>query len=66
MKKQLYQARIAKNDSVTNVVYDNVLHVWFQGDLLVLQRGTRGKDRDYIYYPANNIDHVHVIEQHNG
>ena len=60
---QLYTVRIAKNDSVSNVEYEHVVHVWWQKDKLVLQRGARGEDRVYIYYPLINIDHVHVLEE---
>ena len=60
--KPLYTVRIAKNDSVTNVVYEDIIHVWWQDDVLVMESGERGKDRSYIYYPVGNIDHVHVLE----
>ena len=63
MGKQLYTVRIAKNDSVTNVVYENVLHVWFQKDVCVLEMGERGVDRKYVYWPIANLDHVHVLEE---
>ena len=62
-KKQLYTVRVAKNDSVTNVEYKDILHVWHQNGVFVLQRGERGKDRDYIYWPMANVDHIHVKEQ---
>ena len=59
-----YTVRIARCDSVTEVVYDHVLYAWWQHDaqLLVLERGERGKDRSYIYYPVSRIDHVHIAE----
>ncbi len=60
---QLYTVRVAKNDSVTNVVYEHVVFVWWQNGQLVLEIGVRGKDRSYIYYPHENIDHIHVIEE---
>jgi len=60
-----YTVRITKNDSVSNVEYKGILHIWWQhqGTLLVLEKGARGKDRSYIYYPVGDIDHVHVIEE---
>lgn len=58
----MYTVRVAKNDSVTNVEYEDVVHVWWQKDVLAIERGTRGTDRNYIYYPIVNIDHVHVVE----
>lgn len=61
--KQLYTVMVAKNDSVTNVVYEHALYVWWQDGMLAIEFGERGKDRSYIYYPADNIDHVHVIEE---
>ena len=66
--KQLYTVRVAKNDSVTNVVYEHVLHVWWQheGRVLALEFGTRGEDRYYVYYPVGQIDHVHIIEEDAG
>lgn len=66
MPKQLYTVRIAKNDSISNVEYRDVLHVWHQNGILALEMGERGKDRSYIYYPMANIDHVHVAEQNDG
>ena len=62
-EKQLYTVRVAKNDSVTNVVYHDVAHVWHQDGVLALLSGKRGEDRTYIYYPLDNVDHVHVQEQ---
>ena len=61
--KQLYQVRIAKNDSISNVTYEDVIHVWHQKDMLVLEKGERGVNRSYIYWPIANIDHVHITEQ---
>ena len=66
MAKQLYTVRIAKNDSVTNVEYTDILYVWHQKDVLCLEKGERGADRTYIYWPWANIDHVHVAEQNEG
>ena len=65
MSNQLYTARVAKSDSVTNVVYEHVLHVWWQenGQVLGIEMGERGKDRSYVYYPACHVDHVHIIEE---
>lgn len=65
---QTYTVRIAKSDSVSNVVYDRVIHVWWQQNaaVLALEMGQRGEDRSYIYYPASHIDHVHVIEEVGG
>ncbi len=63
---KLYTVRIAKNDSVTNIEYTDVVHVWHQkGVLLGLLFGERDKDRTYAYYPLANIDHVHIEEQNN-
>ena len=61
---QLYKVRVAKSDSVTNVEYENVVHAWWQqnGNVFAIQMGERGKDREYAYYPASHIDHVHVVE----
>lgn len=62
--KTKYRVRIAKNDSVTNVEYDNVIHVWHQGGVMLgLLIGERGQDREYAYWPLANIDHVHIEEQ---
>ena len=60
---QTYTIRVAKNDSVTNVVYEHAIHVWWQDNTLVMEFGERGKDRYYVYYPVDNIDHVHVLEE---
>ena len=61
---QKYIVRVAKSDSVTNIEYTNVIHVWWQegGQVLGIQMGERGKDRSYIYYPVSHIDHVHIRE----
>ena len=61
--KQLYTVRIAKNDSIANVEYQHALYVWWQRGVLTIQFGERGIDRSYIYYPKENVDHVHVIEE---
>ena len=61
--EQRYRVRIARKDSVTEVVYNNVVHVWWQGDHLAIIRGARGKDRNYIYYPNVEVDHVHIEEE---
>lgn len=62
--KKTYTVKIAKSDSVTNVEYTGVLHAWWQegGTVFALEMGERNKDRSYIYYPSDHIDHVHVIE----
>jgi len=58
----MYRVRIARCDSVTEVVYTDVEYVWWQGENLVMEKGVRGQDRSYIYYPVRHIDHVHVEE----
>ncbi len=61
----LYTVRVTKNDSVSAVEYKDILYIWWQhnGQLLVLEKGAREKDREYIYYPVSALDHVHVKEQ---
>ena len=63
--KQLYTVRVTKRDSVTPVVYQHALYVWWQheGRVLTLEFGAREKDRSYIYYPVEQVDHVHVTEE---
>ena len=63
---QTYTVRIAKRDSITNVEYNGIIHVWWQGNILALEKGTRYKDRVYIYYPIDQIDHVHIAEEISG
>ena len=62
MAEMMYRVRIARCDSVTEVIYQNITYVWWQQDNLVMEMGERGKDRSYIYYPTRHIDHIHVEE----
>ena len=62
MKKQLYTVSIVKNDSVKRT-YRNIISVSCDNGLFAMQRGEHGKDKEYYYYPLDNVDYVHVIEE---
>lgn len=72
----MFRVTVYRHDSITPVVYENVKHAWWQGDVLCISyltggvehRGNRSEvpSHDYLWWPRERISHVRVEHVKDG